>query len=321
MKLLSLFAISLFATGCSRSIRPEVFSNAKPSKSSALCHFDEQDSYSYYLLKFYAINERDENEDFSFESVTTSDRIGNAQKGKIIQFVAIYIFKNGGVIYHFPYKNRYQSYTPIVATAFDGNLLVAPSENRKYKLYGWVDTVGKAEAIVPLMADSSKAKGTIGLDGEPISHLSLQRADTITSRKHLNRMEYISVEPAKTDAFVKSKFDGAVQQIVKEQKGYVPKVNSVTHYRHMQICLQSPARGNGKPKRRINLICKAMYENNDTSTAKAILIIGIDYLKEIRSRGDDFTRTTMSKTFDFGMFQENSETKAALWFKVKPGNE
>ncbi len=91
--------------------------------SDSIKYYDaEADPGSFYLLTFYKKIEKNPGEDFTFEGVSTykgsqenEDNIeGDSTK---IQYLALYFFENGGVVYHTKYKIApHEKYVPLDLT-------------------------------------------------------------------------------------------------------------------------------------------------------------------------------------------------------------
>lgn len=260
--------------------------------------FDSDSGY-FYLLTFYKTIGKNAGEDFVFESVSTKkesqESNGNIEGDSTkVQYLALYFFKQGGVLYHTKYTTApNEKYVPLGLTSFDN-------------LYQ-KDTIKKREEKIEFIRYQPLMQG--------------YQAKKINDQK--------VVEPTRKDN-IKTPKDSLYAAKNRElfNQAVVEKANSAKLRPIAQDCsCDTASRGQpadstliklylerGGKKAPIYLLGKHQSERSDQE--EGILIEQIFYLQEVQSVGGRYIPALLSEVFDLGT-ETDKPAKPLFWFRLE----
>ena len=272
--------------------------------TAKIIQYYDGDSCYFYLLTFYKTIEKYAGEDFTFEGVSTykgSQESEDNVEGDstIIQYLGLYFFKDGGVVYHTKYKIApHEKYVPLDLATFD-------------ELYQ-KDKISKRQDKTEFMRYQPLMQG---YQSKKINAQKVVEPKVKETEKSPNDSMHV-VYAAKN----RQLFNQAVQEKTDSAKiGPMSRASSRDIASRGQpadstlIKLYLERRGG---KSSIFLLGK--HQPKRTGQEEAILIEQIFYLQEVQSAGGRYIPALLSEVFDLGTVADtNTSLKPLFWFRLK----
>lgn len=294
--------IMFLINGCARrkfNTRLLIENSNRIALNENIKYYDKDDG-AFYLLTFYKQSVKVSGEDFTFEGVTTyKDNLKNfdaiVSDIAVVQYLALYFFENGGVVYHTKYTvAQDEKYVSLAINSMEE--LYEKDQIRKRD--------NKTEYIVyqPIMqgyqfnkVDSQNIVKPIDIQANtPIEPLYANK------EQEYNRQAFAeSLDSSRT-----YKRPGLLRTTTRSQRAGIDTT-------YVKVYLER-----GADESPIYLIGKHLPQNREHK--EAILIEQIYYQKEVGSAGVNFMPALISETFDLGNTTEGTNTfKPLFWFRLE----
>lgn len=274
--------------------------------SNSIKYYD-RDSGSFYLLTFYRKIERNPGEDFTYEGVSTykgsqenEDNVeGDSSK---IQYLALYFFKNGGVVYHTKYSIAPdEKYVPLDLASFEDLYQKDKIERRQHKtefkryrplMQGYQVKKINAQRVV-------NPKGKEAVKSPKDSSYAAKNSE-LFSQAVMDKSESHEVNLAAQQP------DRSVIKLYLERRGRKPLIN-----------LRRKHRPN-KKQDKTSIYLLGRHQPEIIGQKEAILIEQIFYHQEVQSAGGRYIPALLSEVFDLGTSTDTeSPFKSLFWFRLE----
>jgi hypothetical protein len=289
--------ISIMCASCNKRI-----AFPKSVEQNIDLKYYDDDKGKFYLLTFYKKLEASSNEDFIFSGMTTykdnADEIidVDSTQGVVRQYIALYFFKGGGVVYHYPYSFKLvnHSYGYLNIGDFNHYKDQYLKNPKKFKsiMIGSLNSKDTKLRYIPTTVNSTK---------DNISKYELEEskiAKTFTDAKQIQAE--LSNQPSSRPRNVK--------------KDTIPITINLFSGKYIKSKQEEDS--NIRAKKQILMICD--YINRKDSAMKAynaIEIKGLSYRTGVSTSGTSVMQASVNRTFDLGD-TTSKRVKPSLYFRL-----
>lgn len=316
-KLFGVVTLSWALFGCAKHFNSRLLEDnkAKIDPTEFIKYYDQGSGF-FYLLTFYRTVEQNPGEDFTFEGVSTykgsQGSTGNIEGDTaIIQYLALYFFENGGVVYHTKYKIAPQEkYVPLDLASFDDlyqkDKIRRRGDRTEYKRYrpimqGYQSKRINAQKVVkPRMKEDTNS--------------SKEKIYAVRNSQLFNQ--------AVTDGLDSTQTNRAAQGTPRVQAVPPPDLPVIKLYLERRV--RKPPlnlRGKHGPKRtdeKSSIYLLGKHQPGTADQKEAILIEQIFYHQEVQSAGGRYIPALLSEVFDLGTITDtNTPFKSLFWFRLE----
>jgi hypothetical protein len=253
----------------------------------------------FYLLTFYKTIEKNPGEDFTFEGVSTykgsQESDGNIEGDSTkIQYLALYFFADGGVVYHTKYTIAPdEKYVPLDLTSFkdlyEKDKITKRQDKIEFMRYQPIMQGYQSKKIYA----QQLAKPGIKDEGKS----SKDSMYAVRNRQLFNQAILENRDSTETRRAAQG----------------TPRVQAAQPAGESLVKLYLERGGKKSP---IYLLGKHQPERRDQK--EAILIEQIFYLQEVQSAGGRYIPALLSEVFDLGTVTETDKPfKSLFWFRLE----
>jgi hypothetical protein len=308
-----LFIVTLLLAGLSMSCSKRISYPAPGLPQNGLKYYDDDKSH-FYLLTFYRKLDTSPEEDFVFTGMTTYRDDNEAlvdidsARSRVRQYIALYFFRNGGVIYHYPYKFNpidypYEQLSFTNFEDFREQFLSNPSDFKNIMIGSLNAKTTNLQYASPLtIHDTSNLKNLSNEAKVAQSYQSAKITQNSQQNQNTSIINLIDTIPATVYLFRGS--------YVKKKNGHNGTISQIGSNRFDRI-------SNIKGHKQILLICDLIPKKNSDGNVEinAVEITGLSYRTGVSAAGNNMMQTTINKTFDFGE-STDGKFKPSLYFRL-----